>query len=73
MNFSKNVLALSIALAVGSSTAASKPQDDDSVHQWGRWAVLVPEAGGEADPFIKVEGAAICGRRTRRNMSVGRD
>lgn len=57
MNFSKNVLALSIALAVGSSTAASKPQDDDSVHQWGRWAVLVPEAGGEADPFIKVEGS----------------
>lgn len=57
MKYAKSVLALSIALAVGSATAATKPQDDDSVHQWGRWAVLVPEAGADADPFIKVEGS----------------
>lgn len=57
MKFAKNVLALSIALAVSGATAATKQQEDDSVHQWGRWAVLVPEAGVDAGPFIKTEAA----------------
>lgn len=46
MKFAKSVLAISVALAVsGAVGAAAKKNDDDSVHEWGRWSVLMPAAG----------------------------
>lgn len=46
MKFAKSVLAISVALAMsGAAGAATKKGDDDSVRQWGRWAVLMPAAG----------------------------
>lgn len=46
MKFAKSVLAISVALAVsGAVGAATKTNDDDSVHEWGRWSVLMPAAG----------------------------
>ncbi|MBI5040886.1 MAG: hypothetical protein HZB57_06725 [Gammaproteobacteria bacterium] len=55
MRFSKSVLAISIALAVsGVAGAATKSNEDDSVHEWGRWAVLMPAAGPEAGPDVAV-------------------
>ncbi|MBI5463091.1 MAG: hypothetical protein HY941_12975 [Gammaproteobacteria bacterium] len=63
MKFTKSVLAISIAVAVsGVAGAANKQKDDDSVHQWGRWAVLMPAAGDEAAPLA---GADLGGRDLR--------
>ncbi len=53
MRFSKSVLAISIAMAVsGVAGAATKSNENDSVHEWGRWAVLMPAAGPEAGPDV---------------------
>lgn len=51
MDVSKNLISLAVALAIGVvapfSAAAKKLDENDSVHRWGRWAVLSPAAGGE--------------------------
>lgn len=50
MKFAKHVLAISVALAMsGVASAATKKGEEDSVHEWGRWAVLVPAAGDLAE------------------------
>lgn len=47
------LLALSVALALGGTQiafAAKQQREEDSVYEWGRWAVLSPAAGGE--PYV---------------------
>ncbi len=50
MEVKKSLIAIGIssALVMGAwTTAVAKTGDDDSVYQWGRWAVLAPAAGVE--------------------------
>lgn len=51
MDVNQTLIALGVSAALaagaGPSAAALSAQEDDSVHKWGRWAVLAPAAGAE--------------------------
>ncbi|HFD81333.1 MAG TPA: hypothetical protein ENK05_13215 [Gammaproteobacteria bacterium] len=49
MSAARSLVALGVILALGAGQAigAQKQKEEDSVYQWGRWAVLSPAAGGE--------------------------
>ena len=50
MNLAKSLVSMGIVLVLGTGTQArAQEPEEDSVYQWGRWAVLSPAAGGE--PF----------------------
>jgi hypothetical protein len=48
MNSKHTLVAMSVALALGAGqpAIAADGDDEDSVYQWGRWAVISPAAGG---------------------------
>ncbi|VAW72818.1 hypothetical protein MNBD_GAMMA15-1821 [hydrothermal vent metagenome] len=52
MKPAKKLVAVSIALVLGMSSAAdaATQREEDSAYQWGRWAVLSPAAGG-SEPY----------------------
>ncbi len=50
MNIKTRAVVLGVGLALGSvqiASAAKHRDEEDSVYEWGRWAVLSPAAGGE--------------------------
>jgi len=50
MNIKTRAVVLGVGLALGSAQiafAAKHKDEEDSVYEWGRWAVLSPAAGGE--------------------------
>ena len=51
MNSTKSLVALGVMLALGAGQQVwAQDKEEDSVYQWGRWAVLSPAAGGE--PYV---------------------
>ncbi len=53
MNTAKKLIVVSVALALGMSSAANAAaqKEQDSAYEWGRWAVLSPAAGGD-EPYV---------------------
>jgi hypothetical protein len=47
-------LAAAMILGISQSASAAQAKEEDSVYQWGRWAVLSPAAGG-AEPYAAVD------------------
>jgi hypothetical protein len=73
MDVSKLLIAMGVSVALGAGTlgaaVAQTGDKEDSVHSWGRWAVLSPAAGGEeyvafapkgTDDLKRCEAAANC-------------
>lgn len=48
MNTAKKyvIAGFALSMVLGSVANAANKKDEDSVYQWGRWAVLSPAAGG---------------------------
>lgn len=67
MDVNKTLIAMSVAAALTAgflpvAASAKKADEDDSVHRWGRWAVLAPAAGVEELPAFPVVAGNELGR-----------
>lgn len=66
MDVKMTLIALSVATALSAGLTASafakKTDEEDSVHRWGRWAVLAPAAGVEELPAFPAVAANDLGR-----------
>ena len=53
MKLKTNLVAIGVvvALGAGQQVVAAQKKEEDSVYQWGRWAVLSPAAGGPP-PYV---------------------
>ncbi|MBI5040891.1 MAG: hypothetical protein HZB57_06750, partial [Gammaproteobacteria bacterium] len=59
MNIKKSLIALSVfSILMGgvweAAVAKKADKEEDSVHRWGRWAVLSPAAGQDEAGFITI-------------------
>jgi len=61
MKLKTNLVALGVvvALGAGQQVVAGQKKEQDSVYQWGRWAVLSPAAGGPPPYVAALEPDAV--------------